>query len=76
MSDLAEFFVLMLEIRYKKLFKTENFTEKQKVILLKIKQIVINRLQERNMMLIPLTIRLIIIGDSLIDKTDNKNSDF
>ena len=66
----------MLEIRYKKLFKTENFTEKQKVILLKIKQIVLNRLQERNMMLIPLTIRLIIIGDSLIDKTDNKNSDF
>lgn len=76
MSDLAEFFVLMLEIRYKKLFKTENITEKQKDILLKIKEIVVNRLQERNMMLIPLTIRLIIIGNSLIDTTDNENSDF
>ena len=66
----------MLEIRYKNLLKIENISQKQKDILLKIKQIVVNRLKERNMMLIPYTIQLIIIGDSLINTKDRKNSEF
>ena len=55
----------MLELRYKKLSKTDNFSQNQKDILTKVKKYIFDRLKQRELMFLPYTIKLIIFESSM-----------
>lgn len=55
----------MLELRYKKLSKTDNLSERQKDMLTKIKKIIFDRLKDRTLKFFPYTIKLIIFESSM-----------